>query len=130
MNAKTYLLIILSVLFLIGCGKDERIEIDPTTDSNVTYIFNPGETKAEYAYHSFYEGKLQGGKGLDKKIEIKDKVKGGDVVMLSINTSEVPNSDYSITLLLNGKEIKKVVKSGESNVLRLQYTVTASELNN
>lgn len=118
------------MIFLIGCGKDERIEIDPTTDSNVTYIFNPGGTKAEYAYHSFYEGKLQGGKGLDKKIEIKDKVKGGDVIMLNINTPDVPNPDYSITLLLKGKEVKKVVKTGESNVLRLQYTVTASELNN
>ena len=130
MNVKTYYLIILSVLFLFGCGKDESIEIDPTEDSNVTYIFNPGGTKAEYAYHGFYSGRLQGGKDLDKTIEIKDKVKGGDVVMLSINTSEIPNPDYSITLLLKGKEIKKVVKTGESNVLRLQYTVTASELNN
>lgn len=130
MNLKTYILIILSVLFLISCSKDETIIIDHTKDSNVTYIFNPGGTKAEYAYHSFYEGKLQGGKGLDKKIEIKDKVKGGDIVMLNINTSEVPNSDYSITLLLNCKEIKKFVKIGDSNVLRLQYTVTASELNN
>ncbi len=130
MKVKTYFLIILSALLLIGCSKDDSTEIDPTEDANVTYIFNPGGTKAEYAYHSFYEGKLQGGKELHKTIEIRDKVKGGDVVMLNINTSEVPNSDYSIKLLLKGKEIKKVVKTGNSNVLRLQYTVTASELNN
>src|SRR5690606_24044292 len=117
-----------SMVFLISCGKDDSIEIDPTADSNVIYIFNPGGTKAEYAYHSFYDGRLQGGKGLDKTIEIKDKVKGGDIVMLNINTTEVPNSDYSITLLLNGKEIKKVVKEGDNNILRLQYTVTASQL--
>ena len=110
-------LLLLSVVFALGCSKSEEKPDNSGKTLSATYTFSPG---ASSAYGGYYDNVRKQEIGFDNLNSLKnftDVVRVGDNIKLYMNTVKQPVGNFSIRLTIGGKLVQEVTaKNGDRNI--------------
>lgn len=121
---KSYYVLLMLVLFTLGCGKDKDVIDDPYgLYKEVTYEFEPGNNVASVIYTSLERNERIHVPDISSKTIIKDKIKGGDNISLFMNSKVPVSGEFNIKVMYKGRILAQSDKLINGNTVELKRLI-------